>query len=298
MNDALQSFQVTVVVTERSRYLTPMWSEFGLSLLIDAKLSDGTSTRILYDTSTSGDLLLRNLGYLGVQVGSIEYVVLSHAHYDHTGGLVRLLLADDARFTVIAHPEIRRPVYSTRRGIRFIGLDPAVLAMLPPSRLVLSEDPYEVCPGVRFTGTVPRRTPFEKPEVGVATLKEGRMVPDPELDDAALVLDVGQPGIAVVTGCAHAGVINTVLHAKDISGSPRIAALIGGFHLVDLENTVRVDTVEALKELDPSVIYSGHCTGPHAEGMLYDAFGDRYNGFCTGDCFLIPGDNPHAGEVL
>jgi len=279
--------QASIVVAERSRYLNAMWSEFGLSMLLECGYESGETRTILFDTSTSGELLLRNLKALNTPVESIDYVVLSHAHYDHTGGLADLIEAEGSRFVLIAHPEILRPVYSVRRGLKFIGLEPEVLCMLPESRLLLAENSFEIIPKVAFSGTIRRQTDFEQPEVGVYTKQHGRFVEDPELDDVALVITLSEEEIAVVTGCSHAGVINTLLHAQQISGRQRVRTLAGGFHLVDLEQHVRDKTVDILEQINPESIYSGHCTGQNAERMLSSRFGERYTAFYTGDTFRL-----------
>ena len=279
----LERVELTVLICDRSRYLKDLGSQFGLSIMADCWWNNLDHRRILFDTGWSAEPLLHNMESLGIAVDSIDTLVLSHAHYDHSWGLPGLLQEEGSRFNIVAHREITRPVYSTRRGLRYIGLDPRPLKELPPARLTLIEEPVEIYPGVMVTGTIPRVTDFERPEEGVAVLHDGKLVPDPEWDDMALVFDMGQQGIVIVTGCSHAGVVNTVLHSQDITHNPRIQGLVGGFHLVDLDEDVRVKTVNALTDFSIDHIWSGHCTGWEAEWMLRKRFEDRHRMFYSGD---------------
>jgi len=133
------------------------------------------------------------------------------------------------------------------------------------------------------TGFVPRKTDFEEPEEGVFVLSGGRMTPDPEEDDMALVFNLGQEGLVVLTGCGHAGVVNTVLAANHIIPDARVSAVVGGFHLIDKTDEVRERSITCLREQGVRDIWSGHCTGHIAEDMLEKAFGERYRRFYSGD---------------
>ncbi len=286
--DVLIGATVTVVVSDRSRYDTRLYSQFGLSLLVDCTWSQGAAKRILFDTGWDGELLLRNLCELNVSPGSIDTVVLSHAHYDHTGGLGSLIAAEGARFTLVAHPDVTRPVYSTRRGLRYIGLDTGALGDLPDSRVCLISEQVEVYPGVFTTGTIKRQTTFEASEENVYVLSDGELIPDEELDDMALVLDVAGCGLVLLTGCSHAGVVNTVEHVLSTHRGAGLATLMGGFHLLDKPHDTQQKTVESLARLEDLTVLSGHCTGWHSERLLSDAFGRRWTAFYTGDIYHFP----------
>jgi len=284
--------EITILVCDRSPYVNALWSQFGLSMLIECRWSGEMIRRILFDTGWTAEPVLHNMEALGVTMESIDALVLSHSHYDHTGGLAGILEAEGARFQVVAHTEITRPVFSTRRkGVHYIGLDPGDLGRLPQSRLLLIKEPLELFPGVWVSGTIPRRTDFEKPETGVYVLKEGEFVPDPELDDMAIVLNMGRKGIVVVTGCCHAGIVNTIKAAREITGNPTVYGVIGGLHLIDLGEEVRKKTIESLSEFSIGHIWSGHCTGWDAEIMLQESFGERSSRFYTGDRITIPVQN-------
>ncbi len=292
MEDAnlLTEVVVTVAVCDRSQYGSSMVSQFGLSLLVDCSWENGSATRILFDTGWDGEVLLRNLADLRVPVDSIDKVVLSHAHYDHTGGLEGLIRSDGARFQLIAHPDITRRVFSGGSELKFIGLDPETLSLLPSRHLVLIREAVEIAPFVWTTGTIPRWSEFEEPEEDVYVLTdEGRLVPDPELDDMALVLRVGGDRLVVLTGCSHAGIVNTIERATEVGGSNRIGGVVGGFHLLDKELEVQRKTVETLNEFNMESVCSGHCTGWRAEDMFQEVFGEAFSRLYTGDRFVFRG---------
>ncbi len=282
----LEKIKVRILLCDRSRYTNDLWSQFGLSMLVDVYYQDKGLKRILFDTGWSSEPLLHNMEELNISPASIDMLVLSHCHYDHTGGLEGVLdLLDD--FQLIAHREIMRPVYSDEPDLHYIGLEPELINNLTREEKILVENPLQILPQVWVSGTIQRKTSFEKPEKGVYILKEGNLVPDPERDDMALYIDTGKGGMVVITGCSHAGVINTIYQGQSITGNEKVRSLIGGFHLIDLESEVRNKTISSLTEIDIEHIWSGHCTGWRAERMIEDNFKDRHTRFFTGDEILI-----------
>jgi len=279
----LHDVTLTVAICDRSRYISPLWSQFGLSIVAECLWSDGDRRLILFDTGWSWLPLEHNLKEIGVDPREIDWIVLSHCHYDHTGGLRGLLNALGDGAALVAQRTITRHVLSETGGLHSIGLESDVLGMLPAHRRLLVDGPTELFPGVWATGYVPRETDFEEPEEGVFVLENGKLVPDPEEDDMALVFDLGEGGLAVLTGCGHAGVVNTVLAAQRMIPDTAVSTVIGGFHLIDKSETVRRKSVDALKDLGIRRVWSGHCTGHIGERMLEEAFGDNYQRFYSGD---------------
>ncbi len=279
----IERLDLKVLICDRSRYINDLWSQFGLSILIDCYWSHGQQRKILFDTGWESDPLLHNMDKLGINISDIDALVLSHCHYDHTGGLTKLIGKENAKFKLIAHKDITRPVYSLKPEIHYIGLDEKLLSDLPRERLMLLANETEIYPDIWITGTIPRVTDFERPEEDVYVLKDGILLEDPEEDDMALVFNLGEEGIVVVSGCSHAGIVNTLYKSMDLTANKKIKAVIGGFHLIDLSWEVRKKTVEEMGKLDIGHVWSGHCTGFDAEYLLREKFGERHDMFYTGD---------------
>lgn len=279
----IEKLELKVLICDRSKYINNLWSQFGLSILVDCYWEDGEKRRILFDTGWESETLLHNMRKMDIRVESIDALVLSHCHYDHTGGLTELINNPNAKFKLIAHKDIIRPVYSMKPEIHYIGIDNKLISELPRERLMLLADATEIYNGIWITGTIPRITNFEKPEEDVYVLEDGKLVEDPEKDDMALAVDFGQAGIVVVSGCSHAGIVNTLYQSMSITSNKRILGVVGGFHLIDISQEVRDRTIEEMDKLAIERIWSGHCTGHEAEQLLRDRFGKRHDMFYTGD---------------
>lgn len=243
MTDPLR---ITLLVDNRG---TDVATEHGLSMWIEA-----FDQRILFDTG-QGSALMPNVRQLGIDLSGASAVVLSHGHYDHTGGLSAALgMAREA--TIHAHPDVLLPRYSIRPGaIRQIGIPAGARAAfdsLPPTRLRWVEQPTHLAPGIGITGPIPRTTSYEDTG-GPFFLDAAGQLPDPITDDLSLWLETPQ-GLVVCTGCCHAGLVNTLNHICAVSGDSRIRAIIGGLHLLNADETRLATTIEALRTFNPGLI--------------------------------------------
>ena len=257
-------------------------AEHGLSILVELDLgSDGM--KLLWDTGASGEVLLQNSRLLHIDIDAIDQICLSHGHYDHTGGLMAVLQQIKRRIPVLAHPDIFSPKLKARPALGYIGL-PFTRNQAEGVGAVFLEcrGPAALAPGLFTTGEIPRLVGFEKVE-GFWTIKEGQYGPDIIPDDLALAAVLPGRGLAVITGCAHSGIINTIRQAQRITGVEELYAVIGGFHLMGADRE-RIDaTARTLLELDPAVIRPGHCTGPRAVCLLQQALGERCQPLAVGE---------------
>jgi 7,8-dihydropterin-6-yl-methyl-4-(beta-D-ribofuranosyl)aminobenzene 5'-phosphate synthase len=243
-------------------------AEHGLSVLVEV---EGLS--FLWDCGAT-DITVRNARAMGINLGTIEGIGLSHGHYDHCGGLMAVLEASGPK-KVFMHPEAFTPKYAIFGEIqRFIGIQYSKVAIEGASLGVeLSKEAIEVMPGVKLTGEVPRVTEFEGLEPNLYCLMDGNMVPDPFLDDQALVVDTPE-GAVVLTGCAHSGVVNILKHV--LESHERIRAVVGGTHL-GLGDVKRLQpTIEFLDEVAPEKMIFTHCTGPKAAALMMERFKERF----------------------
>ncbi len=253
--------------------------EHGLSILISTPGGD-----ILFDTG-QGNALLRNAVRMGVDWKRVASIVLSHGHYDHTGGLTGVLAETGIR-SVFAHPSAFVPKYSKKTGeLRSIGM-PANRETLESAGMQLRTctAPMEVAPGVLATGPIPRVTGFEQVPAHFLTAsgEKADLVPDALEDDQALILGHGNAPV-VVLGCAHSGIVNTLLHAAKLAGTNCFSLVIGGTHLIDADEMRLQRTLEALRHFEIMKIFPCHCTGLRGQFALWEKFGAAFHPNHTGD---------------
>ncbi len=174
--------RITVLVEDYSGYESPFLAQHGVSFLVEKG-----GKRILFDTGQSAEPVLHNMGLLGIEPESIDYVFLSHCHYDHTGGLLGILKAIGKRIPVIAHPEIFRKHFVTKPYLRSVGMPFRREEIEELAELYLTPDSIEITEGLYSTGEIRKREDFERANIGVYTVKDGRIVEDELLDDMSLV---------------------------------------------------------------------------------------------------------------
>lgn len=246
--------RLTILVDDRAA--EGLASEHGLSVWIE--IGD---RRILFDTGQA-TALFHNAPQLGIDLSTVETLVLSHGHYDHTGGLAGVLeAAPDVQ--VVCHRAVEVDRYSIRGGrpkpIHMPAAARAAMATVPRTNLRWATEATEIAAGIGVTGPIPRHTSYEDTG-GPFFLDPAGTLPDPIDDDMALWIETSR-GLVVVVGCSHAGVVNTLNHVRDLTGGSRIHTVLGGFHLLNASRD-RVDqTIRALASLGLERLVPCHCTG-------------------------------------
>jgi len=258
--------------------------EWGLSFLIETG-----KEAILFDTSKTISTA-HNINSLGVNPKQISKIVLSHGHFDHTGGLRQMLQRIDKEIEVGAHPDVWAPKYSRRKGKkdRYIGI-PFQRQELESlgAMFVLTSESVKVAENCITTGEVPMITDYETIDSGLFVKTDSGWQPDKLLDDLSLIIDT-ELGLVVVLGCAHRGVINTLHHARKITGGKPIHAVLGGSHLHNASRERVQRTIADLKKLDVQKMGLCHCTGLPAISTLAHEFSDRFFFNITGTVFELP----------
>ncbi|MFZ0974246.1 MAG: MBL fold metallo-hydrolase [Solirubrobacteraceae bacterium] len=256
-------------------------AEPGFSALVRIERA-GQQRTLLFDTGVSSNGMVENMRRLGISPSDIEVIVLSHGHWDHITGMEGLVGALGRKnLPVMIHPQ-----FWSRRRISFPGLDPCELpATSRPAlegigfQIVEERQPSFLLDGVALvTGEVDRTTEFETGFKGHEAMHDNHWQPDPLiLDDQALVLRVRDRGLLVLSGCGHAGIVNTVRYAQRLTGADRIAAIIGGFHLSGpMFEPIIEPTIDALAELSPELLVPAHCTGWRAVHRIASRFPDAF----------------------
>ena len=257
--------------------------EHGLAMWIDTG-----GCRVLFDTG-QGMALQPNARALQVPLERADAVVLSHGHYDHTGGLAQALgRAHMAK--VYAHPDVFRPRFG--RGPagrpRQIGMGEADRAAVRSSgtELIETTQPTEVVPGLFATGPVPRTEANERTS-GPFFLDSGCRRPDPLMDDQAVFLDAAD-GLIVLLGCAHAGVVNTLSYVRQLTNGKSIQAVIGGMHLRGASKLRIEATLEAIQQMGVAQLRPAHCTGMRATARACLAFPEPFGTWSVGETADFP----------
>ncbi len=243
-------------------------AEHGLSCLLKV-CADSEEHVVLFDASISPIALLHNAETLGVDLNKIESVVLSHGHFDHFGGLIAFLNKAQKGIPLILHPDAFLP---RRLNLPAVGiqvdlprLDEAALKETGVAIDKRGQASTMTSDLVGVLGQVERVTEFEKSFPWAEALIGDEWVVDPFNDDQGVAVKVKGRGLVVVSGCAHAGIINTVEHARKVSGVDKVHAVLGGFHLTGpLFEPLIGPTIAEMKRIGPDLVAPMHCTGWNA----------------------------------
>lgn len=229
-------------------------AEWGLSLYLEL---DGV--RILFDSGHKGTFS-QNADKLGVDLDKVDFVVLSHHHWDHIGGL--RFRPFGIKRKLITHPRVPA-----------VALAEQSLNLASGFELITSTKPLEFSPGIYYLGEIPRQTDFEK----------GTYQNDPMPDDTAIGIRTDK-GIIVVTGCSHAGICNIAEYAKRAIGQ-NIYGVIGGFHLFEDDPAAIEGSIAYFKKEQPAFLLPMHCVDHAAMAAFYDNF--KVKKYGAGDTFEV-----------
>jgi 7,8-dihydropterin-6-yl-methyl-4-(beta-D-ribofuranosyl)aminobenzene 5'-phosphate synthase len=264
-------------------------AEHGFSMLIRV-FSEDKSSCVLFDTGGSAEGIVENAKRMGISLSEVEGIVLSHGHYDHFGGLLSAVKAvNKVDLPIIVHEDMfetrgtRRSNGTIRRYTKF-----PTEAQLSPARIVSTKKPSLTADDmVCVTGEIPRKTSFETGYTPHRIFLNGSWQPDPLIwDERAIAINIRGEGLVVLSGCAHAGIINTISYAQQITGTEKVYAVMGGFHLAGKEFENRIQpTIEELQRINPKLIVPSHCTGWRAmcaiaktlpEAFIWNSVGNLY----------------------
>ncbi len=268
-----------------------MHAEHGLAYHIETVVN-GQTHSFLFDFGTDYQGIKRNIGLLNIDLKNVEAFILSHDHFDHQAALIELLEDNKAYIT----PEI--PFYVGEKffsGSYFRISGDYVASLLALKRedienlglvkIVETTLPTQIIPGAYLIGQIDQVTDYERIPPVFLTRREGQLVQDDFIGEQAVVMNVRDKGLVVISGCAHRGIVNTVRQAQKVTGIKKVHAVIGGFHLTGASPETIHRTVADIKGFCPDYIAPFHCTGFEAisafarempEQFMLNTTGTRY----------------------
>jgi 7,8-dihydropterin-6-yl-methyl-4-(beta-D-ribofuranosyl)aminobenzene 5'-phosphate synthase len=258
--------RITVLVDNKTSR-ADLIAEHGLSLWIEYK-----EERILFDTGQS-NILIQNAKKLGINLAQTDAIILSHGHYDHTGGL-SAVIDIAAKAKIYLHPAAIGTKFIRKTScVKLIGMSDSAKKAIQGRHVIWTVTPAQLFSGMAVTGQVPRINNFEDVG-GDFFLDETCQKADELLDDQTLFIESAR-GLIVVLGCAHSGVINTLDYVVKLSGQKCIYGAIGGMHLLNASAERIEYTIEAFRRYKVQKIGLAHCTGLKAIEKFKDAFADQ-----------------------
>lgn len=229
----------------------------------------------LFDTG-QGKAIINNALYFKKELSIIKGIIISHHHWDHTGGLFDVL-QQTGKIKVYSHPDIFKNSYSVRNSVkRNIGI-PFRREILESkgAEFVFNTEPKEIIPGMLLSGEIPRQTLFEKGDKKLMVEDKTGFIQDKIFDDQTLIIKTDK-GLFIVLGCSHSGIVNILNYAIKMTGQEHIHTIIGGTHLGPADEETREQSIESLKEFDIERIGVSHCTGLEVSARLSQEFKDRF----------------------
>lgn len=258
-----------LILVENSTPVPNYQGEYGFAALVTV---DGKS--FLFDTGSKDALLINSL-LAGVDLAQINDLVISHGHFDHTGAVIPFIHTGRNK-RIYAHSNIFVPRYVLSEELRReIGVEFKQQDIISNgAEFIVTDEFTEIHPAVFVTGGIPRNTDYEDVGGNFWVEENNRLVPDNINDDMSMIINHPE-GLIIISGCAHAGIVNTIKYAQMKIGQSKILAFVGGTHLIRATEQRLAKTAAALREYDIKRIVVCHCTGFNAAVRLYNELGSR-----------------------
>jgi 7,8-dihydropterin-6-yl-methyl-4-(beta-D-ribofuranosyl)aminobenzene 5'-phosphate synthase len=299
--DQIKNLKITTLVENLAfpKYL----GQWGLSFLLELVDAKDKLRKIIFDTGGNKKAFKHNVRALKVDLSDVDSVVLSHGHWDHAAATVEVAKAAGGGLKIFAHPHTFLPRFFTDKkgkkqkmgvpkGERLDEIE------MEGGKVSLTSEPTEVAPGVWTTGQIKRINAFEQAlplaeGEKLSILIDGMELDDQILDDQAIWTSVENVGPVVITGCAHAGSVNTLFHVQKLGKFKKIFGLVGGTHLVKRSDEYLWKTVGEFKKIELKLISPCHCTGFKATSILWQTFPGAFVLNYSGRA-IKPGERPET----
>jgi len=275
---AVKSVSV-ITLADNVVYHSGLLGQFGFSAYLEITDHRGQKHSLIFDTGRIKSALLYNIKALKLDLSQLECIVLSHGHNDHTCATVELIRRSKRKVKVVVHPSIFYPRFSVEKGKkREHGIPKGERKedfVKAGAEIAETTKPVEIIPGVLTSGEIERATPFEKITWRNFAMINGKQVKDKVPEDQALFINIKKRGVLVISGCAHAGIINTLQCASDVTKT-KLYGFIGGTHLVRPKETRLKETLNKIKEFDLQLVSPAHCTGHKSIAAINQTFPEAF----------------------
>jgi len=267
--------------------------EAGFAALVKVVYDDSSEFQFLFDTAGGTPALEHNVEFLKDSekrdLSPIEMIILSHGHWDHVAGVMKVLTLKGKSVPVLCHPDaLLSKIFTSDDGVRHeIGIPKYFSASELESKteVITTTESYKIADGIMTTGVVPRTNEYEKLTGRlrkITTMKDGVETIDHIEDDLSVSFHMKDDSVVILTGCCHSGIVNTVDHVVSLTGSSSVIGIVGGLHLHDASKTRLEKTVESLKKYPLTTLAPCHCTGLRGRAALMYAFDNSFKDIGAG----------------
>ena len=275
--------QITTLIENSPDDKKELINEHGLSLYIEA---DGLN--ILFDTGQTGDFI-KNARILKKELSSLDYIMISHGHYDHSGGLKKLVNLLDEYPELIVGADFFKAKYKMidEQTYKYNGnsFDEKFIRDHNISLKKIEEDVVYLTEKIMVFHHFLSKNDFEKRNEKFYVMEKGLYVHDDFGEEIALGIATDK-GLVIIVGCSHVGIVNILDSISEKTGMP-IYAVIGGTHLVEADETRIQKTIDAFREMNIKFIAVSHCTGEAGKYRMQQEFGDEFIENNTGNVIVI-----------
>ncbi|MDA8306369.1 MAG: MBL fold metallo-hydrolase [Deltaproteobacteria bacterium] len=260
-----------------------MHAEHGLSYYMETA-ANGKTSGCMFDFGQNASGVSNNINLLEIDFGKVDAFALSHGHFDHFMAAIDILKPAKPSIAAGTPFYVGEECFSRRYLLRPGDTKPMDLGQLRKEdiealglKVVEVAEPVEIIPGAYLTGSIDRVTPYEKVPPVLLIERGEKPEPDDFRGEQAIFFNVKGKGLVVLSGCAHAGIVNTVRQAQKVSGMEKVHAVMGGFHLINAKPEIIKKTVDDIKAMKPDCVVPTHCTGFEAIEAFLREMPDQFN---------------------